>query len=155
MSDILNMSNFSNARIAGMSEDLNLDSNKYDWLLTIFYIAYILFEPLILMFKIVSPKKWVAFIVLGWGIASTAQAGATSWAGMMVCRFFLAVFEAGYGPGAIYLLSFFYLRKEIGLRIGIFFSWRSPGHLFCWCFGIRDYGCINQSSRLIPERRAS
>jgi MFS family permease len=41
---------------------------------------------------------------------------------MMVCRFFLAVAEAGYGPGIPYLLSFFYMRTEIGFRCGIFLS---------------------------------
>jgi MFS family permease len=41
---------------------------------------------------------------------------------MMVCRFFMAVAEAGYGPGLPYLLSFFYMREEIGLRCGIFLS---------------------------------
>lgn len=40
----------------------------------------------------------------------------------MVARFFLGFFEAGYGPGIPYLLSFFYLRHEIGVRIGIFLS---------------------------------
>lgn len=40
----------------------------------------------------------------------------------MVCRFFLAVAEAGYSPGIPYLLSFFYTRKEIGLRVGLFLS---------------------------------
>jgi len=40
----------------------------------------------------------------------------------MAARFFLGLFEAGYGPGIPYLLSFFYLRHEIGLRIGISLS---------------------------------
>ncbi|TQS31959.1 hypothetical protein Golomagni_07744, partial [Golovinomyces magnicellulatus] len=119
----LDRSNIGNARIAGMSDDLHLEKGeRYDWLLTIFYIAYIISEPLILVFKVLPPKVWVAFLVLGWGVASTAQAGAQSWSGMMACRFFLAVFEAGFGPGSIYLLSFFYLRREVGLRAGIFLS---------------------------------
>jgi MFS family permease len=41
---------------------------------------------------------------------------------MMVCRFFLAIAEAGYAPGIPYLLSFFYMRNEIGLRCGVFLS---------------------------------
>jgi MFS family permease len=41
---------------------------------------------------------------------------------MMAARFFLGFFEAGYGPGIPYLLSFFYLRHEIGVRIGVFLS---------------------------------
>lgn len=36
-----------------MEEDLELTGNRYEWLLTIFYIAYILFEPQVLMWKIV------------------------------------------------------------------------------------------------------
>lgn len=42
--------------------------------------------------------------------------------GMMALRFFLGIFEAGFGPGIPYLLSFFYLRHEVGVRIAIFLS---------------------------------
>ncbi len=105
-----------------MGKDLSLSSDQYQWLLTIFYIFYIIAEPLTLMYKVVSPRTWVPILVLGWGVAATAQAATQSFAGMMVCRGLLATFEAGYGPGTVYLLSFFYLRREIGLRIGIFFS---------------------------------
>lgn len=105
-----------------MAKDLSLDSDQYQWLLTIFYVFYIIAEPLTLMYKVLSPRIWVPILVFGWGIAATAQAATQSFAGMMVCRAILAIFEAGYGPGTIYLLSFFYLRREIGLRIGIFFS---------------------------------
>jgi cyanate permease len=41
---------------------------------------------------------------------------------MMVCRFFLGLFEQGFGPGVPYLFSFFYLRHEIGLRSGIYLA---------------------------------
>ncbi|EJP60996.1 MFS transporter, putative [Beauveria bassiana ARSEF 2860] len=118
----LDRSNIGNARVAGMDKDLSLSSGQYQWLLTIFYIFYIIAEPLTFMYKVISPRTWVPILVLGWGIAATAQAATQSFAGMMVCRALLATFEAGYGPGTIYLLSFFYLRREIGLRIGIFFS---------------------------------
>lgn len=40
----------------------------------------------------------------------------------MAVSFFLGFFEAGYGPGIPYLLSLFYLRHEIGVRIGFFLS---------------------------------
>jgi hypothetical protein len=38
------------------------------------------------------------------------------------CSFLLGVFEAAYGPGVPYLLSFFYLRHEVGFRSGIFLA---------------------------------
>lgn len=40
----------------------------------------------------------------------------------MASRFFLAVAEAGFGPGVPYLLTFFYKRHELGLRCGLFLS---------------------------------
>lgn len=40
----------------------------------------------------------------------------------MACRWFLAMAEAAFAPGVPYLLSFFYRRRELGLRCGIFLS---------------------------------
>jgi hypothetical protein len=40
----------------------------------------------------------------------------------MVCRWFMAAAEASFGPGIPYLLSFFYRRRELGIRCGIFLS---------------------------------
>jgi len=56
------------------------------------------------------------------GLASTLQAVVFNWQGLMACRWFLAMAEAGFGPGVPYLLSFFYRRHELGLRCGIFLS---------------------------------
>lgn len=74
------------------------------------------------MWKLIPPHIWAAICVTGWGIVASCQAATTSFGGMMAARFFLGVFEAGYGPGIPFLLSFFYLRHEIGFRIGIFLS---------------------------------
>lgn len=105
-----------------MQKELKLTGNRYNWLLTIFYISYIVFEPLTLMWKIVPPHLWCAFVVFSWGLIAALQSATQSWAGEMACRFFLGVFEAGFGPGIPFLLSFFYLRHELGLRCGIFVS---------------------------------
>lgn len=58
----------SNAKVAGMNEDLDLDGDDYDWLLTIFYISYIIFEFQALMWKIVPPHIWAALMVFGWWV---------------------------------------------------------------------------------------
>jgi MFS family permease len=118
----LDRSNIGNARIAGMEEDLHLTGDRYDWLLTIFYISYITFQWQALCWKIIPPHMWAAFCVFGWGLVSTVQAGANSWGAMMALRFIMGATEAGYGPGIPYLLSFFYPRHEVGLRQGIFLS---------------------------------
>ena len=56
------------------------------------------------------------------GIMATCQAAAQNWQGMMALRFLMGIFEAGFGPGVPYLLSFFYRRHELGLRCGLFVS---------------------------------
>ncbi|KAI0104590.1 putative MFS transporter [Daldinia grandis] len=118
----LDRSNIGNAETAGMSKDLGFDDAQYQWLLTIFYIPYIVFEWAALMWKAVPPHIWATSCVLVWGIASSLQAAAFNWSGLMACRFFLAMAEAGFGPGVPYLLSFFYKRHELGFRCGIFLS---------------------------------
>ncbi|KAL6157038.1 hypothetical protein ACJQWK_06638 [Exserohilum turcicum] len=118
----LDRSNIGNARIAGMEKDLHLSSDDYTWLLTIFYISYIVFGFLIIAWKVIPPHRWAAGCVFAWGLISTVQAGANSWAGMMVLRFLMGVAEIAFGPGVLFLLSFFYLRHEVGLRCGMFLS---------------------------------
>lgn len=39
---------------------------------------------------------------------------------MMALRFLMGAFEAGFGPGVVYLMSFFYRRHELGLRCGFY-----------------------------------
>ncbi|CAJ2504697.1 Uu.00g120910.m01.CDS01 [Anthostomella pinea] len=118
----LDRSNIGNAQTAGMGKDLGFDDEQYQWLLTIFYIPYILFEWCALMWKAIPPHIWAFSCVLVWGLASTLQAAAFNWQGLMACRFFMAAAEAGYGPGIPYLLSFFYKRHELGFRCGLFLS---------------------------------
>lgn len=74
------------------------------------------------MWKIVPPHIWAGATILVWAVASTLQAAAFNWQGLMACRFFLAAAEAAFSPGVPYLLSFFYRRQELGLRCGIFLS---------------------------------
>ncbi|KAL9029938.1 MAG: hypothetical protein Q9196_001886 [Gyalolechia fulgens] len=101
----LDRSNIGNARIAGMEEDLDMEhGNRYQWLLNIFYIAYIVFEFQALMWKIVPPNIWAAFVVCGWGLVATLQASAQDWASVMVCRWFLGGF-AGRAILAAFLTS--------------------------------------------------
>lgn len=49
-----------------MEEDLALTDKRYSWLLTIFYISYTVFEFQALMWKIIKPHQWAAFVVFSW-----------------------------------------------------------------------------------------
>lgn len=56
----LDRSNIGNAKVAGMDSTLKMSPSDYRWLLTIFYIAYIVFEWFALMWKVVPPHVWAA-----------------------------------------------------------------------------------------------
>ncbi|KAJ3309763.1 hypothetical protein HDU76_003523 [Blyttiomyces sp. JEL0837] len=60
--------------------------------------------------------------MLTWGLTAALQAFTTNFAGLLACRFFLGLFEAGFFPGIVFYLSYWYRRKELALRIGIFLS---------------------------------
>jgi len=132
-----------------MTEDLSLTGNRYAWLLTVFYIGYILFAFLAIMWKVMPPHLWACIIVLAWGLIATLQAATMTWAGEMACRFFLGAAEQGFGPGCPYLLSFFYLRHELGLRVGIFLSAAPLANMFS---GALAYGITSGHSRLANWR---
>ena len=56
------------------------------------------------------------------GIIATCQSTVKSWQAEMALRFLLGASEAGFGPSVPFLMSFFYLRHEIGFRIGLFLA---------------------------------
>merc|ERR1712093_906377 len=80
MLSFLDRSNIGNAKIAGLDLDLDLDSPRYEWVITAFYIAYICFEWMSVLWKIVPAHIYVTVIVLSWGIVASLQSVATSFA---------------------------------------------------------------------------
>ncbi|THV53065.1 hypothetical protein BGAL_0060g00050 [Botrytis galanthina] len=121
MLSFLDRSNIGNAKIAGLERDLHLDSNKYEWVITAFYIAYICFEWMSILWKIIPAHIYITVIVLSWGIIASLQSIATSFAGLLVLRTLLGIGEAGF-TGIPFYLSFFFKREELAFRTGIFLS---------------------------------
>ncbi|KAK3721072.1 hypothetical protein LTR37_003362 [Vermiconidia calcicola] len=117
----LDRSNIGNAKIAGLTDDLDLSDNQYDWLLTTFYITYILFEWMTLCFKIFPPHIYIACCVCAWGVLASLQSLATSWTYLLVLRAFLGIGEAAF-VGIPFYLSFFFRREELALRVGLFIA---------------------------------
>lgn len=67
----------------------------------------------------------------------------------MVLRFIMGASEAGYGPGIVFYLSFFYLRHEVGLRQGLFLSAAPLASTFA---GALAYGITSGHTHLAPWR---
>ncbi|KAK4494587.1 hypothetical protein PRZ48_013943 [Zasmidium cellare] len=120
----LDRTNIGNARLAGMEEDLGM-TGKHDYnnTLTIFFISYALAEPITnVLLKRLSPRVFFTGIILLWGLIMTLMGLVTNYAGLLACRWFLGLAEAGLFPGVNYYLSCWYKRSELGVRAATFFS---------------------------------
>jgi len=117
----IDRSNVGNAALAGMTEDLHISDNQYEWLLTAFYITYILFEWMTVMYQLVPPHIYISVCVCAWGVLASLQCLATSYAYMVVLRALLGIGEAAF-VGIPFYLTFFYRREELAFRTGLFIS---------------------------------
>lgn len=127
---ILDRSNLGNAKLAQMSQDIDISGNRYNWLGTIFYIAYILFQWTSMGWKQFKPHYFGAFCVFSWGFLASVQAAVTNWEGLMAIRFLLGITEAMFGPGIPLYLTFFYPREKVAFRQGVFISGAAMVSLF-------------------------
>lgn len=60
-------------------------------------------------------------LILCWGIVMTIMGIVQNFAGMCITRFFLGIFEAGFFPGALYLIGQWYPPKRTQFRMALFY----------------------------------
>lgn len=115
--------NIGNAKIQGMTQELNMQGQDYNIALFIFFVPYILLEvPSNIVIKKVAPSTWLCSIMFLWGVCTIGQGLVRNFAGLVAMRFLLGIFEAGLVPGAVYLISMWYKRFELQWRLSVFFS---------------------------------
>ncbi|KAJ3223639.1 hypothetical protein HK099_000877 [Clydaea vesicula] len=125
----LDRSNIAQARIANASTNhhlaasLKLNDFEVMFSISIFFVGYIAFEvPSNLMIKRFTPSRWISRIMVTWGITCVALGFIQNYAGLLICRLLLGIFESGFVPGVIFFLTFWYKKSEISVRIGWFFT---------------------------------
>jgi len=106
-----------------MNRDLGLTASEYGKGAGIFFIAYFLFEvPSNLLLERFGARKWIARIMLTWGLISGATAfvgGATSF---YVVRVLLGIAESGFFPGIIFFLTLWFPAVYRARMIGYFMA---------------------------------
>ncbi len=89
-----------------MQSDLGFSDAVYGLGASIFFVGYFLFEvPSNMILHKVGPKRWIARIMVTWGIASAAMMFVTSETSFYVLRFLIGSLEAGFVPGALYFFT--------------------------------------------------
>ncbi|CAA7260730.1 unnamed protein product [Cyclocybe aegerita] len=119
----LDRANIGNAKIAGMSHDLNLDGLKYNIIAAVFFLPYAFFEvPSNICLKLFRPSVWIPSIMVAWGTVMTLMCLCNTYETLIIARVFLGLTEAGLFPGITFYLSLWYRRRDVAQRIAIFFS---------------------------------
>jgi D-galactonate transporter len=104
-----------------MNEELGLDPKIYGIGAGIFFLGYIFFEvPSNLILHKVGPRIWIARILVTWGIVSCGFAAVQGPYSFYAMRFLLGVAEAGFAPGVLLYLSYWFPRKERGKAVAGF-----------------------------------
>jgi MFS family permease len=102
---------------------LNLTAKQTSTALALFYVAYVVFDlPSNLVMTRLSPRVWMARIVLAVGIIGACFAAVKAAWSLMLLRFLLGVVIAGMWPGMAYYLTLFYPPSRTGKRIGQYFT---------------------------------
>ncbi|EXJ84243.1 hypothetical protein A1O3_04910 [Capronia epimyces CBS 606.96] len=119
-------------KIVGIQKDLNLTSTQFATCLSILYVGYCLFQvPSNLMLSKSKPSLYLPFWMGIWAIVSGCAAAVQGYTGLVTVRFFLGIVEAPFFPGAVFLLSSWYTRKEMAMRCAILFG----GNMLSNAFG--------------------
>ena len=109
-----------------MRHDLRLTDSQYGFGAGIFFFGYFLFEiPGTLMVEAWSARKWIARILVGWGLVACAMAFIQTPRQFFWLRFLLGAAEAGFFPGVVVYLSHWF-RVEDRARAFAFFMLAVP-----------------------------
>ena len=106
-----------------MLSDLNFSEAVYGLGAGIFFIGYFLFEvPSNLLLEKIGAKKTLARITILWGITSIAMAWVKSESAFYVLRFLLGAFEAGFFPGVVLYLTYWFPAERRSQINGLFMT---------------------------------
>jgi len=105
-----------------MNADLGLSASMYGLGVGMFYVSYILFEiPSNVIMTKVGARRWIARIMVTWGIVSMGMAFVNSANQLYVMRFLLGMAEAGFAPGIIYYISCWFPKSNRARAMSFFY----------------------------------
>ncbi|PXY34193.1 MFS transporter [Prauserella endophytica] len=106
----------------GMNDDLGLTAAQYGFASGVFFIGYILLEvPSNIALHRFGARKWLARIMVSWGVVSLLFTWVDSVGGLYTLRLLLGIAEAGFFPGAILFLSLWVPARHRSKILALFY----------------------------------
>ncbi|RFU29531.1 hypothetical protein B7463_g6805, partial [Scytalidium lignicola] len=104
-----------NARVQGIEKSIGLKGNEFNTAISVLFAGYIALQiPSNMIITRVRPSLYLPGCMIIWGIVSGMTATVQNFKGLVIVR--------PYFPGALFLLSSWYTRKELALRTSILYS---------------------------------
>ncbi|KAL4782818.1 major facilitator superfamily domain-containing protein [Aspergillus varians] len=124
--------NLAAAKLQGIMEDLNMTEENFATAVSILFVGYLPFQipSNLLITKIARPGMYICLAVSIWGCISAATSGVNTYGQLLAVRAILGVAEAVFFPGAIYYLSAWYTKVELGKRIAGLYIAQQVGNAF-------------------------
>ncbi|EPT00458.1 hypothetical protein FOMPIDRAFT_1030504 [Fomitopsis schrenkii] len=114
----------SSARLQGLTQDLHLSQIQYSTVLAVLCASYVPAQipSNMILNRISRPSYYIPACVILWGLASALTGVTHNYAGIVLCRIAIGFPEAAFYPGAMYLLSRWYTRKELAFRSAVIYG---------------------------------
>ncbi len=106
-----------------MDRAIGIDDRVFALGAGIFFLGYFLFEvPSNLALHRFGARRWIARIMITWGLVSAATAFVTGGTGFVALRLVLGIAEAGFLPGILLYLTYWFPAAERGRVVGLFMA---------------------------------
>ncbi|KDR73634.1 hypothetical protein GALMADRAFT_251402 [Galerina marginata CBS 339.88] len=127
--------------VLGIIPGAHLTQNQFNWLGTIFYLSYLVFEyPQNLALQKFPVGKWMSINIFVWAVALLAHAACKSFGALFAVRFILGICEGAITPGFMIVTSMFYTRAEQNKRVGYWFLMNGFAIIF---LGFVSFGVLH------------
>jgi MFS transporter, ACS family, tartrate transporter len=106
-----------------MHQDLGISDRQFGLVAGIFFFGYFIFEvPSNLLLHKIGARIWIARILITWGILATLTGFVYTVRQLYALRFFLGLAEAGYLPGIVLYLTYWFRRSEQARAVALFLT---------------------------------
>ncbi|OJA12546.1 hypothetical protein AZE42_08141 [Rhizopogon vesiculosus] len=110
------------AAVLGIMKSADLTTTQYNWLGTIFYLSYLVFQyPQNLALQRFPVGKWMSINIFLWAVVLLCHAACKSFGALFAVRFLLGMCEGAITPGFMIVTSMFYTNAEKTRRVGYWF----------------------------------
>jgi MFS transporter, ACS family, tartrate transporter len=104
-----------------MNKELAITSQQYGFIAGIFFFGYFIFEiPSNLLLQRIGARFWIARILTTWGIVAMLGGFVQRSAHLYPVRFLLGVAEAGYFPGIMLYLTYWFRQRQLAQAVALF-----------------------------------